>query len=84
MIVNENIQLIYRFRKQMLWIFIIFASINIHAQQKKIIVEGVVQDHSQLPVPYVALYIPAKSIGTTSTEEGLFYLSLDKVNLKTP
>jgi len=70
------------FKKLTLLALIFISTINIQAQQNSVIIEGVLQDNSQIPVPYVSILIPAKYIGTTSTEEGQFYLALEKSNLQ--
>jgi len=69
-------------KKLILLVVILISAINIQAQQNNVIVEGVVQDISQMPVPFASVYIPAKYVGTTSTEEGQFYLALEKSNLQ--
>ncbi|MEC3906548.1 carboxypeptidase-like regulatory domain-containing protein [Tamlana sp. 2201CG12-4] len=51
------------------------------AQQKNIELNGLIVDESNYPVPYAAIGIPSKYIGTASTDEGSFYLLLSKENL---
>lgn len=70
------------FKKLTLLVLIFISTINIQAQQNKIEIEGVLQDDTQMAIPYVAVSIPAKNIGTTSTEEGRFHLSLEQSNLQ--
>lgn len=71
------------FNKKLKLLIIIFVcATNIQAQQNKVIVEGIVQDPSEIPIPYASVYIPTKYVGTTSTEEGQFYLALEKSNLQ--
>lgn len=70
------------FKKITLLVVIFISTINIHAQQNKIEIEGVLQDANEMTIPYAAISIPTKSIGTTSTEEGQFYLSLKQNNLQ--
>lgn len=43
--------------------------------QEKIDVEGFVKDNSGYAVPYAAVSIPSKYIGTSTTEDGSFYLN---------
>ncbi|MDT0551852.1 carboxypeptidase-like regulatory domain-containing protein [Urechidicola vernalis] len=50
--------------------------------QNKLEIEGVINDSQGNPIPYVSVHIPTKQIGTTSTEEGKFYLALDNSNLQ--
>ena len=57
-------------------------SIRTEAQEKKITLEGVIQDNTEMTIPYVAVSIPSKNIGTTSSEEGRFYLMLQESNLQ--
>ncbi len=70
------------FKKLMSLAIIMIASINTQAQQNKVVIEGVLEDNTQMTIPYVAVSIPTKNIGTTSTEEGRFYLSLKQNNLQ--
>lgn len=69
------------FKKITLLAIIFIATINIQAQSK-IEIEGVLQDANEMTIPYAAISIPTKNIGTTSTEEGEFYLSLKPNNLQ--
>lgn len=68
-------------QKYIIFIFLILP-VFAFSQQNRISVEGTVQDTSQMPIPYVSVYIPSKQIGTTTTEEGQFYLALEQSNLK--
>ncbi len=43
--------------------------------QDKIDVEGFIKDNSGYAVPYAAVSIPSKYIGTSTTEDGSFYLN---------
>ena len=61
-------------------IFFFFSSLI--GAQDNLIVEGIVQDQSETPIAYASIYIPKKYIGTTSTEEGQYYLALEKSNLQ--
>lgn len=70
------------FKKIMLFVVIFIAAINTQAQQNKIAVEGVLFDANGISIPFAAISIPVKNIGTTSTEEGQFYLSLKPNNLQ--
>lgn len=49
--------------------------------QKLVRVEGVVKDASGYEVPYAAVSIPAKAIGTSTTEDGSFSIILPTDNL---
>ena len=69
------------FKKIPLLVIIFIATINIQAQSK-IEIEGVLFDASGMTIPYAAVSITTKNIGTTSTEEGEFYLSLKQSNLQ--
>lgn len=68
--------------KLILLIVIYTSTINLQAQQNKIEIEGVLFDANDISIPYAAISIPTKNIGTTSTEEGEFYLSLKPNNLQ--
>jgi len=61
---------------------LLFISTSATAQQNKIELKGVLVDKTQTPVPYVSVHIPAKQIGTTSTEEGKFYLAIKQSHLQ--
>lgn len=49
--------------------------------QNRIMIEGVVKDNNGYEVPYAAVSIPSKSIGTSTTEDGSFFLNLSLENL---
>lgn len=49
--------------------------------QSKINIEGVVKDESGYEVPYAAVGIPSKYVGTATTEDGSFFLQLSEGNL---
>jgi hypothetical protein len=70
------------FKKLTLLAMLFIATLNINAQQNKIEIEGVLQDVNEMTIPYAAVSIPTKNIGTTSTEDGQFYLSLKQSNLQ--
>ena len=70
------------FKKLTLLAVIFISTINVQAQLKNVIVEGTIQDVGQMPIPFASVYIPSKYVGTTSTEEGQFYLALEKSNLQ--
>ena len=48
--------------------------------QEKIDVEGFVKDNLGYAVPYAAVSIPSKYIGTSTTEDGSFYLNFISTN----
>lgn len=51
------------------------------SQQKNLVVEGIIMDETKYGVPYVAIGIPSKYLGTSSNEEGGFSMMLSKSNL---
>lgn len=51
------------------------------SQQEKVVLEGLVKDENNYEVPYAAVGIPKKYLGTATTEDGSFYLQLSKSNL---
>ena len=54
-----------------------------YSQQKnEVLLEGVVIDEYKMVVPYAAIGIPSKYMGTASNDEGGFQLSLAKSNLQ--
>ena len=60
-----------------------FLSINLCVfSQNKVSVEGFVKDNLGYEVPYAAVSIPSKYIGTSTTEDGSFYLNLNSNNLE--
>lgn len=61
--------------------FVIAFCNPIISQDKPIQIEGLVLDESNYSVPYAAVGIPSKYIGTATTEEGTFLLQLSKSNL---
>ncbi len=52
-----------------------------YSQEKDIKLAGSIFDKNQVPVPYAAIGIPSKYIGTSSNDEGAFFLALSKSNL---
>lgn len=68
------------FKKYLLFLFIIGFSFPIHSQ-KNIKLNGLVVDENNEPIPYAAIGIPSKSLGTATTEEGTFLLFVSKNNL---
>ncbi|TXG36885.1 carboxypeptidase-like regulatory domain-containing protein [Seonamhaeicola maritimus] len=50
--------------------------------QEKIELEGLVKDEHGYEVPYAAVGIPSKYVGTATTEDGNFYLLLSNSNLE--
>ncbi|WP_187388369.1 carboxypeptidase-like regulatory domain-containing protein [Seonamhaeicola marinus] len=59
----------------------LFAFNSIVFAQQKIELEGVVKDENGYEVPYAAIGIPSKYLGTATTEDGSFYLQLSESNL---
>ncbi len=49
--------------------------------QKDIKLAGTIFDENKVPVPYAAIGIPSKYIGTSSNDDGAFFLALSKSNL---
>ena len=50
--------------------------------QKNIPVSGKVIDDTGYEIPFAAIGIVSKNIGTTSTEDGTFYFQISKAELK--
>ncbi|APY01183.1 DUF5686 and carboxypeptidase-like regulatory domain-containing protein [Lacinutrix venerupis] len=63
--------------KKYLLLILCLVSISIFAQTK---VSGYVYDDANLPVPYVNIYFEGTSIGTTSDENGRYYLEDDETH----
>ncbi|WP_139957336.1 carboxypeptidase-like regulatory domain-containing protein [Flavicella sediminum] len=51
------------------------------AQTKTIAIEGTITDETGYSIPYAAITIQNKSMGTSSTDEGTFYLAVSPANL---
>ena len=62
-------------------LFLIGYSFSLFGQEK-LDVEGFVKDNFGYEVPYAAVSIPSKYIGTSTTEDGGFYLNLNSTNLE--
>ncbi|MDO7172406.1 carboxypeptidase-like regulatory domain-containing protein [Mariniflexile sp. AS56] len=56
-------------------------TISVQSQQNSLKMEGVILDQTKYSIPYAAIGIPSKWIGTSSNEDGKFYLELSKDNL---
>ncbi len=70
------------FKKTIILAIIFISTLSIQAQQNKIEIEGTLFDTDEVTIPYAAISIPTKNVGTTSTEEGQFYLALKQSNLQ--
>lgn len=68
-------------KKYKLFLFLFGFVITVYSQNT-IKIKGVVVDEQQQPIPYAAVGIPSKSIGTATTEEGGFYLLVSKDELQ--
>lgn len=72
-----------RIRLQHVFFMSFLLSINLSVfSQNKVGVQGFVKDNLGYEVPYAAVSIPSKYIGTSTTEDGSFYLSLTSNNLE--
>lgn len=54
---------------------------SINAQEKSLKIQGLITDETKYSIAYASVSIPAKFIGTTSDEDGVFYLKLSQNNL---
>ena len=63
-----------------LFFFFIF-TINFFSQQSNITLNGVIIDSNKNTVPYAAIGILSKAMGTSSNDDGEFYLKLTRENL---
>ncbi|MBF8151014.1 carboxypeptidase-like regulatory domain-containing protein [Winogradskyella sp. F6397] len=61
-----------------LLIIFILLSFSVQSQNKTLKIEGVVLDEAELSIPYAAVSITSKYIGTSTNEDGHFYLELSK------
>lgn len=69
------------FKKSSVVYLFLFLSLVFNAQET-IKVEGLIVDKDKYPVPYAAVSILSKSIGTASNDDGGFVLKLIQDNLK--
>ena len=67
-------------KKYTILLFLVGFVYTIHSQ-KNIKLNGLVVDENNEPIPYAAVGIPSKSIGTATTEDGDFYLLVSQKNL---
>ena len=67
--------------KFLLFLFVVLQSISVNCQSK-IVIQGVVYDEYEYPIPYASIGIVQKNIGTSSTEEGSFkfFVSTNELN----
>ena len=70
MLKNNSIKVIF-----FLFPFLIFS------QNNDIIIEGLIVDETDYGIPYAAIGIPSKYIGSSSNEDGAFMFSVTKENL---
>ena len=54
---------------------------SISAQNNSFTIKGSIVDEYKMGIPYVAVAIPSKYVGTATTEDGDFQLSLTKEHL---
>lgn len=59
-----------------------FNSIETQSQENKIEIDGILLDETNFPIPYAAIGISEKYIGTTSTEDGEFSMLISNNELK--
>ena len=62
------------FFKKILFLLLIGFVLSVNSQQNNIKLNGLVVDANNEPIPYAAVGILSKSIGTSTTEEGRFFL----------
>ncbi|RCW92119.1 carboxypeptidase-like regulatory domain-containing protein [Winogradskyella arenosi] len=67
----------YTFKPYLILIVLSFA---LQAQEKSLNIEGLVLDDNNLSIPYAAVSITSKYLGTSTNEDGHFYLELSKNN----
>lgn len=60
---------------------LVFSPLTLHAQNN-IPISGKVMDDKGFEIPYAAIGIVSKNIGTTSTEDGTFYFEISTAELK--
>ena len=61
---------------------LISVSASYTQEKKDVFLEGVIMDEYDTTVPYAAIGIPSKYLGTSSNDDGGFQLSLFKSNLQ--
>ena len=64
-----------------IFLVLLIFSIKLFSQQSIVKVEGVIIDSRKTTIPYAAIGIVSKSIGTSSNDDGEFSLKLSKENL---
>lgn len=62
--------------------FLLLSPIISHSQEGKIEIDGIILDETNFPVPYAAVGIVEKYLGTSSTEDGEFSMLVSKNELK--
>lgn len=69
-------------KKLIFLIFIVVFHLTAISQQKNIEIKGLIIDNFEITIPYAAISIPDKFIGTISNDEGRFLLLISAENLK--
>ena len=69
------------FFKLLICIISFFTCVTIASAQDKVEITGTVFDEYQMPIPYAAIGIPSKYVGTSSNDDGAFSLLLSNENL---
>lgn len=70
------------YKKKLALFCAIIAAVSLHSQKTKLSIEGLITDETNLSIPYAAITIDKKNKGTSSTDEGTFYLSINASNLQ--
>ena len=71
----------FKIKLQILFILFLLAINFVSSQSNSIELKGSVVDIRSVPIPYAAIGIPSKFIGTATTEDGEFQLSLENYHI---
>ena len=63
-------------------LFFVLTSHQVFSQEKTIELTGIIMDETPMTLPYVAIGISNKNIGTSSNEDGEFNLRISDAELK--
>lgn len=67
--------------KYLFSVFAVFLCIIMSSAQTKIEISGTVIDENQMSIPYAAVGIPSKYIGTSTNDDGVFSMQVTKENM---
>jgi hypothetical protein len=70
------------YKKSLALFCAILCTFTLYSQKSNLSIEGLISDETNMSIPYAAITIKKINKGTSSTDEGTFYLSINSSNLQ--